>query len=646
MSKANTYDSSQIQALEGLEAVRKRPGMYIGTTSTRGLHHLVWEIVDNSIDEHLANYCDEITIKIHKDNSVTVRDNGRGIPIDLHEKFKIPAVEVVATILHAGGKFGGGAYKTSGGLHGVGASVVNALSEDMAIRVFKKGEVHEIRFSRGDTVQKLKVIGKMEKGQSTGTEVHFKPDPQIFKETISFDFKTIYSRMRESSFLNPGLTITVTDEREVDPDTETFVQETFEYKNGLIDYIAFLNQNKKPLHKEIFHVKEMSNDVEVDVAIQYTDSYHKDGVYSYVNNVKTGEGGTHETGLKSAITSSFKEYIQVNGLIKGTEMPLGEDMRVGMSAVISVKVPEVEFEGQTKSKLGNAEVRPIVDDVVKNALTKFLSEQPNEANAIVGKIVDSFEERMAARKARQERRKRKKSESSLGSLPDKLADCSSKKKSERELFLVEGDSAGGTAKQGRNRETQAIMPLRGKVLNVEKAKIEKINANAEIDMMRNVIGTDIDDFFDYDKLRYDKVIIMTDADVDGRHIQILLLTFFYRKMKVLIERGHVYLAQPPLYALKNSQGNKIYGYYYTEKELAEGRKEFPTAKIQRYKGLGEMDYKQLKDTTMDPNSRKLLRVTVEDAAEAENLLNMLMGDESGLRKEFIRKNVHKANVDA
>jgi len=645
VDKNQTYDASNIDVLEGLEAVRVRPGMYIGSTSSRGLHHMVWEIVDNSVDEHLAGYCDEINVIIHKDNSITVEDNGRGIPVDLHPKFGKPTVEVVLTVLHAGGKFGGGGYKVSGGLHGVGSSVVNALSDAMVARVKRNGEVHEIKFRRGTTVEPLKVIGELENKDETGTTVHFVPDGTIFKDTLEYDFKTVYTRMRESAFLNSGLTIRVRDERQIDPETEEPVTETFCYHGGLVDYVKFLNQAKKPLHEDIFSVTEIKDDVEVNLALQYTDAYRNDGLFSYVNNVKTPEGGTHETGFKTALTATLKQYIQMNELIKGKEVPNGDDMRVGLTAVLSVKVPDPQFEGQTKNKLGNSEVSAIVSAVVSKHLDRFLAENPNQANVIVKKIIDSFEERMAARKARQDKRARKSTgENTSLDMPDKLADVNKATPvSERELFLVEGDSAGGSAKQARNRMTQAILPLRGKVINTEKAPIDKINENNEIDFMRNVIGTDMGEYFDYAKLRYNKIIIMTDADVDGKHIQALLLTFFYRYMRPLVERGHIYLAQPPLYGIKRN--DKILKYCYNETEKEEAMKQYPNANVQRYKGLGEMNPDQLKETTMNPQRRMLLQITVDDAVEAENLFHTLMGDESHLRKDYIHKYGRNARLD-
>lgn len=645
VDKNQSYDASNIDVLEGLEAVRVRPGMYIGTTSARGLHHMVWEIVDNSVDEHLAGFCSDINVTIHTDNSITVEDNGRGIPVDLHPKFGIPTVEVVLTVLHAGGKFGGGGYKVSGGLHGVGSSVVNALSDEMTARVKRNGEIYEIKFERGKTVQPLKVVGKLENEDDTGAIIHFVPDGTIFKETLEYDFKTIYTRMRESAFLNPGLTIRVTDERDIDPETDKPVSEAFCYHGGLVDYVKFLNQSKTPLHEDIFSVTEVKDGVEVNLALQYTDAYRNDGIFSYVNNVKTPEGGTHETGFKTALTSTIRQYIQVNELIKGKEFPNGEDMRVGLTAIISVKVPDPQFEGQTKNKLGNSEVAPIVNAIVSKQLDRFLTEKPNQAETIIKKIIDSFEERMAARKARQEKRARKMTgEYASLDMPDKLADVNPKTPvSEREVFLVEGDSAGGSAKQARDRMTQAILPLRGKVINTEKASLDKINENNEIDFIRGVIGTDLDEYFDYSKLRYNKIIIMTDADVDGKHIQALLLTLFYRYMRPLVERGHIYLAQPPLYGIK--RGDKILKYCYSEAEKEAALKEFPNANVQRYKGLGEMMPTQLKETTMDPNTRMLLQITVEDAAEAENLFHTLMGDESHLRKDYIQKHGRKARLD-
>ncbi|MFP3725671.1 DNA gyrase subunit B [Priestia filamentosa] len=645
VDKNQTYDASSIDVLEGLEAVRVRPGMYIGSTSSKGLHHMIWEIVDNSVDEHLAGFCSEIKVIIHKDNSITVEDNGRGIPVDLHPKFGKPTVEVVLTVLHAGGKFGGGGYKVSGGLHGVGSSVVNALSDVMVARVKSNGEVHEIKFKRGKTIQPLQVVEKLENKEETGTIVHFVPDGTIFKETLEYDFKTVYTRMRESAFLNSGLTIHVCDERELNPETGEPITETFCYYGGLVDYVKFLNQSRTALHEDIFSVTEVHDDVEVNVAFQYTDAYRNDGLYSYVNNVKTPEGGTHETGFKAALTSTLKQYIQMNELIKGKELPNGEDMRVGLTAILSVKVPDPQFEGQTKNKLGNSEVSGIVNTVVSKHLDKFLAEKPNQAEVIVKKIIDSFEERMAARKARQDKRARKTTgEHTSLDMPDKLADVSpGTPVMEREIFLVEGDSAGGSAKQARNRRTQAILPLRGKVINTEKATIDKINENNEIDFMRNVFGTDLGEYFDYSKLRYNKIIVMTDADVDGKHIQVLLLTFFYRYMRPLVERGHIYLAQPPLYGIK--QRDKVLKYCYTDDEKEEALKQYPNANVQRYKGLGEMNPKQLEETTMKPDTRLLLQVTIDDAATAEQLFHTLMGDESHLRKDYIHEYGRQARLD-
>jgi len=643
--KQPEYGADQIQVLEGLEAVRKRPGMYIGSTSSRGLHHLVWEIVDNSIDEHLAGHCTEIITTIHKDNSISVRDNGRGIPVAINEKMGKSALEVVLTVLHAGGKFGGedSGYKVSGGLHGVGSSCVNALSEHMIATVRRDGEIHQMEFSKGNVTKEIEVIGKTE-GDETGTTIWFKPDPEIFTETTIYEFKTIFTRLRESAFLNPGLKIVLIDERDENEETGEYNQAEFCYEGGISDFVAHINHAKKLLHDEVIYVKDQKDGVSVEVALQYHTDYGKDGIYSYTNNIKTPEGGTHESGFKSALTKSLTDFISENHLIKGKDMPTGDDTRVGLTAIVSVKVPEPQFEGQTKSKLGNSEVRPIVDKIVLDHLKRHFEEQPDVANVIVQKVIDSFEERMAARRAREDRRQKKQLDSSSQGLPGKLAGCSSKDASLIELFLVEGDSAGGSAKQGRSRLFQAILPLRGKVLNSEKASLDKLNKNNEIKDIYRAIGTDIGEDFDYKKLRYNKIILMTDADVDGSHISILLLTFFFRYMRELIEKGHVYMAQPPLYALKNK--NNVLAYAYDDKQLAEKKKLHPRAEIQRYKGLGEMNPNQLRDTTMDPAKRTLVRVTIEDAAEADMLFSMLMGDESELRKTYINENGHLANIDA
>lgn len=670
------YGAEQIQVLEGLEAVRKRPGMYIGSTSSRGLHHLVWEIVDNSIDEHLAGHGNKIELTIHTDNSISVKDYGRGIPVGMHSTGK-PTVEVVLTVLHAGGKFGGdnSGYKTSGGLHGVGSSCVNALSEQMSAVVRLDGKLHKIEFERGDTVKELTVIGDAEEGD-TGTTIWYKPDPLIFKETLVYDYKTICNRLRESAMLNPGLEIIITDERQVTEETGEFAQTRYFFEGGIRDFVSFVNRTKKPLHEDIFYVSEKyihtekvkvinekthkeeeiekEETYQVDVAFQYCeDSYSsKDGIFSYTNNIRTPEGGSHEAGFKSALTQCLKDFITTRDLIKvknkkekEKEMPGGEDMRTGITAIISVKVPDPQFEGQTKSKLGNSEVRSIVDEVVKKALTRFLEEYPKTSEKIVGKIIDSFEERMAARKARMDKRNRKKSGTSTGK-PKKMADCSSKNPAEKELYIVEGDSAGGSAKQGRDRFFQAILPLRGKIINCEKNKEDKVLSNNEVDEILLALGTGFGEEFDYENLQFHKVVIMTDADVDGEHIAILLLTFFYRYVRPLIERGHIYMAKPPLF--KVQQGKKIQ-YAYNDQELDTMLSELPVQPkpgIQRYKGLGEMNPSQLWETTMDPAERTLDRVTLEDAIEAEMYVRMLMGDDSELRKEFIAENSHKATIDA
>jgi len=643
--KNQQYDAEQIQVLEGLEAVRKRPGMYIGSTSSRGLHHLVWEIVDNSIDEHLAGFCSEITVKIHKDDSISVIDNGRGIPVAKHEKMGKSTLEVVLTVLHAGGKFGGdgSGYKVSGGLHGVGSSCVNALSEHMVATVKRDGKIYQMEFTRGNVLKDITVIG--ETGvEDTGTTIWFKPDSEIFTETTVYDYKTIFTRLRESAFLNPGFNITLIDEREKNEETGDFTTAEFCFEGGISDFVSHINRSKKLLHENVMYIKDQLDGNVVEVALQYHTDYSKDGIYSYTNNIKTPEGGTHETGFKTALTKSITEYISDHQLIKGKEMPTGDDTRVGLTAIVSVKVPDPQFEGQTKSKLGNSEVRPIVEKVVLDYLKRYFEENPDVANVIIQKVVDSFEERMAARRAREDRRNKKQAESSSQSLPEKLADCSSRDASITELYLVEGDSAGGSAKQGRDRVFQAILPLRGKVLNTEKASLEKLNQNKEIKEIYRAVGTDIGEDFDYNKLRYNKLILMTDADVDGSHINILLLTFLFRYMRPLIEQGHVYMAQPPLYAIKNK--NSVLAYAYTDKELAEKKKLHPRSDVQRYKGLGEMNPEQLWDTTMDPSKRTLLQITIDDAAEADMMFSMLMGDESELRKEYINQNGHLANIDA
>lgn len=644
MTQSNSnYGEDQIQVLEGLEAVRKRPGMYIGSTSEKGLHHLVWEIIDNSIDEHLAGFCDEVTVIIHPDNSISVIDNGRGIPVGLNVKLNRPTVEVVLTVLHAGGKFGGDSgYKVAGGLHGVGSSCVNALSEYMRATIYRDGEIHEMEFSKGIVTKELSVIGTSDR---TGTTIWFKPDPTIFTETTEYSYQTIHNRIRESAFLNPGLTINLVDERRTNEDG-SFVNISFCSPGGVADFVKYINTNKKPLHEDIVYIRTEQNDVLVEVALQYQSDYSRDGVLnSYTNNIRTPEGGTHETGFKTALTKTLIEYISKSGLVKGDELPNGDDTRVGLTAIVSVKVPDPQFEGQTKGKLGNSEVRPIVEKVVFEALERYFEENPASAKPIAQKVIDSFEERMAARKAREDRRKKNETQNASVTLPEKLADCDLKGNNQiTELYIVEGDSAGGSAKQGRENKFQAILPLKGKILNTEKAKFEKIIGNDEIKAIHTAVGTDIGEEFDYEKRRYDKIVIMTDADVDGSHIAILLLTFFFRYMRPLIENGHIYMAKPPLYGFKS--GDKVLEYAYTEKEKQEVSARRPRASIQRYKGLGEMNPEQLWDTTMNPESRSLDRITLEDAAQAELLFSLLMGDDSDSRKIFINEKGHLANIDA
>ncbi len=625
------YGAEQIQVLEGLEAVRKRPGMYIGSTSTRGLHHLVYEIVDNSVDEALAGYCSHIEVFINPDNSITVVDNGRGIPVGIQEKTGKPAVEVVFTVLHAGGKFGGGGYKVSGGLHGVGASVVNALSEWLEVEITREGHIYKQSYKRGDSQGELTIIGDAPEGVS-GTKVTFLPDKEIFEET-RYDYDTLRTRLRETAFLTKGLRITLTDLR-VEPEKER----SFHYEGGIKEFVTYLNRHREALYETVIYCEGIKNDISVEVALQHNDSYNE-MIYSYVNNINTPEGGTHLTGFKASITKIFNDYARKNGLLKEKEDNLtGEDLREGLSAVISVKVPEPQFEGQTKQKLGNSEVRPVVEGIVSEQLTYFLEQNPNVAKIIVNKAALAQRARIAARHARDVARK----SSAVGSvsLPGKLADCSDKDPKNCEIYIVEGDSAGGSAKTARSRATQAILPLRGKILNVEKARIDRILGNEEIKAMITAFGTGIHENFDIEKLRYNKIIIMTDADVDGAHIATLLLTFFYRFMPDLIRKGHVYLAQPPLYKLER---NKKTWYAYSDDELNSilnevGRDQ--SNKIQRYKGLGEMDAEQLWDTTMDPEKRILLRVAIDDDDESEidMTFNVLMGDKVEPRREFIERN--------
>ena len=624
------YGADQIQILEGLEAVRKRPGMYIGSTSTRGLHHLVYEIVDNSVDEALAGYCDEIQVDINKDNSVTVSDNGRGIPVGINHKAGLPAVEVVFTVLHAGGKFGGGGYKVSGGLHGVGASVVNALSEWLEVEIYHEGQIYKQRYERGKVCYKLKVVGECEPDRS-GTKVTFYPDAEIFDDTI-FDYDTLKQRFREMAFLTKGLRIVLRDWR-----GEELHEHTFHYEGGIKEFVTYLNKSKTPLYEQIIYCEGTKDGVAVEVAMQHNDSY-SDNTYGFVNNITTPEGGTHVEGFRTALTKTFNDYAKKNKLIKEGEKLAGEDIREGLTAIISVKIEDPQFEGQTKQKLGNSEARGAVMSVLSSQLEIFLEQNPNVAKITVEKSLLSQRAREAARKARD--LTRRKSALDGTSLPGKLADCSDKDPSKCEIYIVEGDSAGGSAKTARDRATQAILPLRGKILNVEKARLDKIYGNAEIKAMITAFGTGIHDDFDISKLRYHKIIIMTDADVDGAHISTLLLTFLYRFMPDLIKEGYVYLAQPPLYKLEK---NKKVWYAYSDEELGQILTEVgrdSSNKIQRYKGLGEMDAEQLWETTMDPEHRVLLRVTMDEetSSELDLTFTTLMGDKVEPRREFIEEN--------
>ena len=629
--KANEqYTEDNIQVLEGLEAVRKRPGMYIATTSSKGLHHLVWEIVDNAIDEALAGYCNLITVTITKENEIIVTDNGRGIPTGIHPKTGISTVETVYTVLHAGGKFGeGGGYKVSGGLHGVGASVVNALSEYLEVTVYKDGKITFVRFENGGhTTVKPKILGET---TETGTHVKFKPDAEIFTETTIFEYQILKDRIRQLAFLNKGIKITVKDERDG-------AYDEFLYEGGLKEYVSYLNENKTPAHPTVIYVEgaDRNVNIEVEVAAQYNDGYISN-IYSFCNNINTGEGGTHEEGFRNALRQVINDYAKANKYLKDNDDPLtNDDVKEGITAIVSVKHPNPQYEGQTKTKLGNSEVRPIVYQLVKEKLNDFLMENPDEAKMIIEKTMLASRARLAAKKARE--LTRRKSVLEFSSLPGKLADCSSRDASKCEVYIVEGDSAGGSAKNGRNREFQAILPLRGKILNVEKARQDRIFENQEIGTMIQAFGTGIGSEFDINGLRYHKVVIMTDADVDGSHIRILLLTFFFRYMKPLIENGNVYIAQPPLYKVET--GKKIY-YAYSEEEMDELRKELKGQKItslQRYKGLGEMDAEQLWETTMDPARRVMLKVNLEDAMEADRVFDMLMGEKVEPRKQFISAN--------
>ena len=632
---SNEYGADQIQILEGLEAVRKRPGMYIGSTSGRGLHHLVYEIVDNSVDEALAGYCDTIQVFINKDNSITVIDNGRGIPVGINHKSGIPAVEVVFTILHAGGKFGGGGYKVSGGLHGVGASVVNALSDWLEVEIYQDGKIYKQRYEKGHVCYPLKVDGECP-ADKTGTKVSFKPDATIFQETTVYEFDVLKQRLREMAFLTKGLKIVLTDLR-VEEGEEPVVRE-FHYEGGIKEFVTYLNKSKTPLYQDILYFEGTKNGVYVEVAMQHNDSYTESS-YSFVNNINTPEGGTHLVGFRNALTKTFNDYARNNKLLKENETNLtGDDIREGLTAIVSVKIEDPQFEGQTKQKLGNTEARSAVDNIVSEQLTYFLEQNPTVAKLICEKSILAQRARDAARKARDLTRRKTALEGM--SLPGKLADCSDKDPANCEIYIVEGDSAGGSAKTARSRATQAILPLRGKILNVEKARLDKIYANAEIKAMITAFGTGIHEDFDISKLRYHKIIIMTDADVDGAHIATLLLTFIYRFMPELIKQGYVYMAQPPLYKLEK---NKKVWYAYSDDELnailAEvGRDQ--NNKIQRYKGLGEMDPEQLWETTMDPEKRILLRVTMNEEAESEIDLTFttLMGDKVEPRREFIEEN--------
>ena len=633
------YGADEIQILEGLEAVRKRPGMYIGSTSARGLHHLVYEIVDNAVDEALAGFCDTIYVTINKDNSVTVIDNGRGIPVGINHKAGLPAVEVVFTVLHAGGKFGGGGYKVSGGLHGVGASVVNALSNWLEVEIYHEGKVYQQRYERGKVMEKLTVIGDCEE-EKTGTKVTFLPDDTIFETTI-FDFNVLKQRFREMAFLTKGLKIVLKDDREEEPK-----ERTFHYEGGIKEFVTYLNRSATPLYEQIIYCEGMVNNVSVEVAMQHNDSY-SDNTYGFVNNITTPEGGTHVVGFRNAITKTFNDYARKNKLLRDNEPNLsGEDLREGLTAIISVKIEDPQFEGQTKQKLGNSEARGAVDNVVSKQLEIFLEQNPAVGKIIVEKSVMSQRAREAARKARD--LTRRKSALDNMALPGKLADCSDKNPENCEIYIVEGDSAGGSAKTARDRATQAILPLRGKILNVEKARLDKIYGNAEIKAMITAFGTGIHEDFDISKLRYHKIIIMTDADVDGAHISTLLLTFIYRFMPELIKQGYVYLAQPPLYKLEK---NKKVWYAYSDEELSNIINEVGrdgNNKIQRYKGLGEMDAEQLWETTMDPEHRILLRVTMDDetTSELDLTFTTLMGDKVEPRREFIVENAkYVKNLD-
>ena len=630
----HSYTADDIQVLEGLEAVRLRPGMYIGSTSVRGLHHLVWEIVDNGIDEALAGFANRIDVTIEPNNIIAVRDNGRGMPVGIHEKTGISAVETIMTVLHAGGKFGGGAYKVSGGLHGVGASVVNALSEWLEVTVYQDGKIYFIRFENGGhAVEPLKVIGTTEE---TGTLVRFKADPTIFKDTTVYDYETLNSRLRQLAFLNKDIRLTLTDKR-----TEDGQSDDYKYEGGIIEYVQFLNKNKSTISDKVIYVEGLQDGILAEVALQYNDGYQS-SIYSFCNNIHTHEGGYHEDGFRMALTRCINAYAKNNNMIKKDESLSQDDVKEGLVAIISVKHPDPQYEGQTKTKLGNSEVRKIVSNIAGEQINRFFLENPDVAKAIVEKAEIASKARIAAKKAR-ELTRRKSALDGISSLPGKLTDCSSKDASECEIYIVEGDSAGGSAKQGRDAKTQAILPLRGKILNVEKARTHRIFENQEIRSMITAFGCGIKEDVDVSKLRYHKIVIMTDADVDGSHICTLMLTFLYRFMKPVIEGGYVYIAQPPLY--KVQKGKKI-AYAYKEQEMDQLREEFKEGyKVQRYKGLGEMDAEQLWETTMDPHHRVLKRVTIDDAMEADSVFDMLMGEDVEPRREYIQENAVYANLD-
>ncbi len=634
-TKQINYDENQIQVLEGLEAVRKRPGMYIGSTSERGLHHLVWEVVDNSIDEALAGICDNIQVVVQEDNSIKVMDNGRGIPVGIHPKMGRPAVEVALTVLHAGGKFGGGGYKVSGGLHGVGVSVVNALSEWLEVIVKREGKIFKQRYHRGVPDYDLETIGETDE---TGTIVIFKPDEEIFTETIEFNYDILRTRLREVAFLNKGVNIEIIDEREEKKN------EVFKFDGGINSFVEYLNKNRETLHPTPIYVSGVKEDIEIEVSMQYNDSYSSN-ILSYANNINTHEGGTHESGFKSALTRVLNDYSRKNNLLKEQDSNLtGDDVREGLTAIISVKIPEPQFEGQTKTKLGNSEVRGITESLFAEKLSTFLDENPSVAKKIIEKSILAARARDAARKARELTRRKNALE--VSSLPGKLADCSNRDPANSEIYIVEGDSAGGSAKQGRDRAFQAILPLRGKIINVEKARLDKIFNNNEIRSMITALGAGIGEDFDISKARYHKIVIMTDADVDGAHIRTLLLTFFFRYMKELIEAGYIYIAQPPLYKI---QQGKIIRYAYSDRELEKIKNELeakPEPNIQRYKGLGEMNPGQLWETTMDPESRTFLQVSLQDATDADVIFETLMGDKVEPRRDFIQEHArYVRNLD-